>query len=74
MKRHHTQKLILPFPVVETAKTEIAGAQTAIEALERLRERTQAEEWKNPATKHSVLFGIKLCIATLRKADINEIV
>jgi hypothetical protein len=71
MKRHNGQKLILPFPVVETA--EIIGAQTAIEALEGIRDRTVAEEWVNPLAKHYVLFGIKLCIQVLRKQDINEI-
>jgi hypothetical protein len=71
MKQHHRQKLILPFPVVETA--EIIGAQTAIEVLEALRDRTMAEEWVNRAGKHFVLFGIKLCIQVLRKRDINEI-
>lgn len=71
MKRHHPQKLILPFPVVETA--EIIGAQTAIEVLEKVRDKTKDEEWANPIAKHYVLFGIKLCIQVLRKQDINEI-
>lgn len=72
MKRHHPQRLIVPFPVVDTTP-EIVGAQTAIEVLEALRDRTIAEEWVNRAGKHFVLFGIKLCIQVLRKQDINEI-
>jgi hypothetical protein len=47
---------------------------TSIELLEALRDTTLAEDWLQPAVKRSVLFGIKLCIAALRKEDINEIV
>jgi hypothetical protein len=46
---------------------------TSIQLLEALRDQTIAEDWVQPAVKRSVLFGIKLCIAALRRDNINEI-
>lgn len=56
-----------------TSLPEGAKHADAVTKLEALRDKTQAEHWADEESKRSVLFGIKLCIAVLRKADINEI-
>lgn len=72
MKRQHPQKLIVPFPVIDTAEAPELPKKS-IEVLEALRDKTMAEEWASPASKRAVLFGIKLCIAKLKRENINEL-
>lgn len=63
-------ELILPPSAVE----ELPLPVNSIQVLEALRDKTIAEEWQRPGVKRAVLFGIRLCIATLKREGINELV
>lgn len=69
MKRKHKAYGTVAFPIVDT----YVQPETSIAALEMLRDKTAAEEWASPASQRAVLFGIKLCIAKLKRENINEI-
>ena len=44
----------------------------AIETLEELRNTVQAQEWRDGNAKHSVMYGIKLCLHALKQKQPNE--
>lgn len=46
---------------------------TSIEVLETLRDKVNGEDWVSPVTKRAVMFGIKMCIAVLKKQGIDEL-
>lgn len=69
MKRKPSAYGAVPFPIEETRDVP----ETSIAALEALRDKTASEHWQYPANHRAVLFGIKLCIAKLKRENINEI-
>jgi len=44
----------------------------SIETLEALRDTVQAQEWVDIRAKHSVLYGIKMAIHSLKQKQPNE--
>lgn len=44
----------------------------SIETLETLRDTIAAQEWADGNAKHSVLYGIKMCIHTLKNKQASE--